>query len=560
MLKSLRLRRPRHDDGGSIAVMAAVIIPVILTVISLALTTLVWGASETEVQRASDQAAVQGAATALLAEFPYATVNTLTNNNNINALYPTLQGVTGQPLMTAPSLNPCTTLGDPLLGAVASTIPVVTTTTTYITQTILGVVTQVPVVTTTTAVQAVNNGLSTLDAATQGILSQLPTSCSGVVGSIAPIPAVPGVTVSTACDVAASNVTQAAAPYAINFYGSDDGQSQPTCTNTPAPRVRTAYATGSPLLGFGGTSVSTGDMLNLNVPSGFDTVQQTLAGMGVRLDSALPNVLCPELSVEVDQPVKGPIFAETSVPNGRSTARRVMKNAVVVPIFNGQRLSSDEALAAIGADGLSSRIPSTSRTTPAVNLNTLLLQKVQKLMLAELDKLDKAINAKLTAANARVQQLNGTYDRVNARSGNVLPGVDASVGNLDLLKCVRQTLADVFDPPSGAAATVDDVLKQAAADNEPVNLIQVGVTACQNALGTADAFSCVQLAPGTATGTAAATAGAVTGLYDVPIFDVTPTMVKDIGNNNFLAVPAHASQANGAFRASLVRSDSRYVP
>ena len=54
----------------------------------------------------------------------------------------------------------------------------------------------------------------------------------------------------------------------------------------------------------------------------------------------------------------------------------------------------------------------------------------------------------------------------------------------------------------------------------------------------------------------------MTGLYDVPLLDVTPTMIKDIGNGNYVAVPVHASQANGAFRATLVRSsaDSRYAP
>ena len=538
--------------------MAAVIIPVVLLVMALALTTLVWGASETEVQRASDQAAVQAAATELLLDFPYTAVNTLTNNNNINALYPTLQGVTGQSLMTAPTLNPCTTLGDPLLASVASTVPTVTTRLTPITQTILGVTTIIGYTTNTTStLTAVNSGLSTLDATTSSILGSLPTSCSGVIGPIAPIPAVPSTSVTSACDVAAGNVTDAAAPYATRFYGNADNLPQPTCDNG---RVTVSASTGNPLLGFGGTSISSGNALNLSVPTGFSTVQSTLAGLGIRLDTALPNVLCPEVSVGVDQPVKGPIFAETSTPNGRSTARRVIKNAVVVPVFNGVHLVSDTSTAVLGVNGQSSI--SGGITTNPVNLNTLLLQKVQKLLLKELDKLDVAINNKLTAANRTVQKLNGVYDKVNAKSGNTLPGLDVSVGNLDLLKCVRQTLGDLFDPPSGDVATVDDVLKQAAADQEPVNLIQVGVTSCAGALSTADALSCIQLAPGTATGTAAATAGAVTGLYDVPLFDVTPTMVKDIGNNNFLAVPVHASQANGAFRASLVRAstDSRWIP
>ena len=557
MLKAHRMRRLRRDDGGTIAVMAAVIIPVVLLVMALALTPLVWGASETEVQRASDQAAVQAAATELLADFPYTAVNTLTNNNNINALYPTLQGVTGQTLMTAPPLNPCTTLGDPLLSAVASTVATVTTTYTTTTQLIGGILTTVLVPHYSSALTAVNSGLSTLDAATSSILNSLPTNCSGIVGPIAPIPAVPSTSVSSACDIAAGNVTDAAAPYATRFYGTGDNQPQPTCANG---RVTVSASTGNPLLGFGGTSISSGNALDLSVPTGFSTVQSTLAGLGIRLDTVLPNVLCPEVSVGVDQPVKGPIFAETSTPNGRSTARRVIKNAVVVPVFNGVHLNSDTSTAVLGVTGQTS--VSGGVTTSPINLNTLLLQKVQKLLLKELDKLDVSINNKLTAANAQVQKLNGVYDKVNAKSGNVLPGANVSVGNLDLLKCVRQTLGDLFDPPSGDVATVDDVLKQAASDGEPVNIIQVGVTSCTGALATADALSCVQLAQGAVSGAAAAAAGAVTGLYDIPLLDVTPTMVKDIGNNNYLAVPVHASQANGAFRASLVRSspDSRWVP
>lgn len=554
MLKAQRLRRLRRDDEGSIAVMAAVIIPVVLLVMALALTTLVWGASETEVQRASDQAAVQAAATELLAEFPYTAVNTVTSAANVSALYPTLQSVTGQVPMAVPTLSPCTTLGDPLLAAVASTIPTVTTTTTPITQTVLGVTTIIGYATnTTSALTPVTSGLSTLDAQTTTILNSLPSNCSGL-ASIPSIPPVPGASVTSACDTAANNVTDAAAPYAIRFYGNSDNQRQPTCANG---RVRVSPSTGNPLVGFGGTSVSVGDTLDLSVPQGFDTVEKTLAStLGVHLDTTLPNVLCPEVSVGVDQPVKGP-FSDTSTPNGRSTARRVIKNAVVVPVFNGQRLVSDSTLATLGLDGHSSI--SNATTTPAVNLNTLLLQRVQKLLLKELDKLDAAINGKLTSAT--VQKLNGTYDKVNAKSGNTLPGSNVTLGNIDLLKCVRQTLADVFDPPSGPVASVQDIMAQAAADQEPVTLIQLGVTSCTGALMTVDALSCVQLAPGTLTGAAAAAAGAVTGLYDVPILDVAPAMVRDIGNNNFLAVPVHASQANGAFRASLVRSslDKRWV-
>jgi hypothetical protein len=59
-------RRARARDEGTIAVMAALIIPVVLLVLAVALASLVWGTSETEAQRASDQAALESAASALL--------------------------------------------------------------------------------------------------------------------------------------------------------------------------------------------------------------------------------------------------------------------------------------------------------------------------------------------------------------------------------------------------------------------------------------------------------------------------------------------------------------
>ncbi len=60
-------------------------------------------------------------------------------------------------------------------------------------------------------------------------------------------------------------------------------------------------------------------------------------------------------------------------------------------------------------------------------------------------------------------------------------------------------------------------------------------------------------------GAAADTLGRVTGVYPVPFFDVTPVLLRDLGNGNFTALPVHAAQASGAFRATLVRSDDRYV-
>ncbi len=109
------------------------------------------------------------------------------------------------------------------------------------------------------------------------------------------------------------------------------------------------------------------------------------------------------------------------------------------------------------------------------------------------------------------------------------------------------------DPP----ATVQEIFAAAAAAGEPVNLIQVGAKACAGATSAASAFSCVQAA----TGAVAGVVEKVTGIYDVPFFDVTPVLLKDLGNGNYRALPVHATQAAGAFRANLIRSanDSRYV-
>jgi hypothetical protein len=534
----VRARHGRHDDGGSIAVLAAVIIPVVLVVVALAFATLVWGASETELQRSSDEAAEQAAATAVLVDFPYASVTTLTS-----ASYPQLSSqVVSQLLSTLPSLTPCATLGNPvsavsgllspggLLGAVLTGLGI-------------------------GAVSTLNTAVAALPAPLAGALSSLPANCNGL-GSIAPFPNLPAYTNKTACDQAAGGVTDSTAPYSNRFFDGASSDAQPTCANG---RVRVAFATGSPLLGFGGASVTAGDQLQLSLASGLSTVQSSLASLGVHLDTSLSGTLCPQVNVEIDQPVRSPVLPKTSVTNGRSSAKRVVKNAVVVPVFNGLSLQSvtGPTPGVLSPTGLGTVVGST--TIPAVNLNSTLLAG-QKAMLGLLDSLNANINAKLAADNVGVAQLNGTLSTVSASASlpAPLPAVAGNVSTLNLLSCLRNTLAQIYDPPVGDAPTVDEVLKQAAASGDPTMLVQVGALPCAGATSAAAALSCVALAPAQ---TAASALSKATGLYDVPFFDVTPVMIRDVGNGNFAAVPVHATQASGAFRASLVRStDERYAP
>jgi Flp pilus assembly protein TadG len=529
----------RRDDEGAIAVLAGVMIPVVLVVVALAFATLVWGASETEVQRASDEAAEQAAATAVLVDFPYASVTTLAN-----ASYPQLSSqVVSQLLSSLPSLSACSTIGNPvsavsgllgsggLLGSILSGLGIGSTST-------------------------LTTALASLPAPLGTALASLPANCAGL-GSIAPFPNLPVPTSKTLCDQAAAGVTSSTAPYSNRFFDGASSDAQPTCANG---RVRVAFGTGSPLLGFGGAGVTVGDNLQLSLASGISTVQTSLASLGVHLDTSLTSLICPQVNVEIDQPVRSPVLPKTSVVNGRASAKRVVKNAVVVPVFNGLSLQSvTGANAAALAPGGMGTLVNGATTIPAVNLNSTLLAG-QKALLGVLDTLNASINAKLTADNLGVVQLNGTLTNVTAGPSlpAPLPAVAGNVGSLNLLSCLRNTLAQIYDPPVGDAPTVDEVLKNAAATGDTVMAVQVGVQSCAGAVSAAAALSCV---------TAAVPAGAasvlnkLTGLYDIPFLDVTPVMVKDIGNGNFAAVPVHATQANGAFRAALVRStDERYAP
>ncbi len=532
-----------RKDEGSIAVMAAVIAPVVLLVIALALATLVWAASETETQNAADEAAVQTAASALLLDLPALSVAPSTS-----ALYPVLGTVVPPSLLSAttlPTLSPCETVGNPV-GAVDGLLrnnsllnifnllnPLLSVTNTLglgsiqtLTSDVTGLATTLP-------------GVSTA-------LGTLPAACTAVTGPL--LPTAPVTTNTQACDVATG--VMGSATYATRFYSGAAGQQIPTCPNG---RVRVGLATGSPLIGFGTSSINAAGNLTLSYPTGIAAVQNALAPAGIRLGSALPNALCPQVDVEVDQPVREPVFDRSSTPNGRASARRVIKNAVVVPVFNGLAVNSATLPVTSLAGGTASASGAVS--VPAQNLNPALLE-VRNGTLGLLDSLETRINT-LTSGVA-VTQLNGTLQAVGATTGLPAPSVSANLGAVNLLKCLKDSIADVFNPPGGdPPATVQEIFAAAAAAGEPVNLIQVGAKACTGATSAASAFSCVQAA----TGAAAGVVEKVTGVYDVPFFDVTPVLLKDLSNGNYRALPVHATQAAGAFRANLIRSanDSRYV-
>ena len=528
--------RRSHGDEGSIAVLAGVIIPVVLVVVALAFATLVWGASETETQRASDEAAEQAAASMALLDFPYTSVTTLSS-----ASYPGLTSqLVSQLVGSQPSLSACSTLANPiaavsgllgnggLLGTILSGLGIGTAST-------------------------LNTAVAALPAPLSTALASLPANCNGL-GSIAPFPSAPSSAYQAACDRAADGMSSSSAPYSERFYDGASADAQPTCTNG---RITVGVATGSPLLGFGSTGVTVGNQLNLTLASGLSSVQSSLASLGVHLDTSLAGTICPQVNVSVDQPVHSPVIPKTSIVTGRSSAKRVIKNAVVVPVFNGLSLSSVTSVATLAANGQAS--VSGGVTTNAVNLNSTLLAG-QKALLSLLDSVNANINAKLTADNVGVAQLNGTTSTVSTSAvlPAPLPAVAGNVSALNLLTCLRNTIAQIYDPPVGDAPTVQEVLSQAAASGDPTMLVQVGAQSCPGALSAASALTTVCAA---GLQTTANALSKLTGLYDVPLLDVTPVMVRDIGNGNFMAVPVHATQANGAFRASLVRStDERYAP
>lgn len=591
-MRSLQVarRRARARDEGSIAVMGALIIPVVLGVIALALSTLVWGASETEVQRASDQAALEAAASALLTDFPYASLSP------VPALYPSVQKVAPGVDPLASMTSACTALGNPIAAATAA-LPKVPQT---ITQTVTGPL-GLPVTTTVTVTNNISAvSQAAIDAATAALpsdlknaLATIPSTCNGLTGTTTPIPQLPDSSLKSACDTAAENVSGSSAPYSVNFFGGNGG-STPTCANG---RVFVTESTGSPLLGLDPATVNTNSGVTVNgqqvsvptvsVPNNVSTVQTALAALGVHLDTVLPNALCPQVSVGVDQPVKG-VISGVSVPNGRSTAKRVMKNVVVVPVFNGRTLATATADATLSG-GVNAGLASTyttvtagvsqTVTTPALDLNSTVLDYARPFVLKALGDVDNRINQTLAATNATVQGLAGTTSAVsltqninvgvngnNTSVSQTNPTVSASLSSLDLLKCVRQSVSELYDPPTSggqAAPSTKQVLADAAKAGEPITIVQIGMQPCDSlgavVASAVNSLTCMQAALGNK---AVSAINTVTGLYDIPVLDVTPAVVRDVGNGNYEAVPVHATQANGAFRATLVRgtADNRYVP
>lgn len=505
-------RRARARDEGTIAVMAALIIPVVLLVLAVALASLVWGTSETEAQRASDQAALESAASALLV--PSTGVSVAPVFPTINTVLP--QTVTlplGLASITASlsqNITSCKTVGNAYsaVSGLASNP--------LINNPLVG-----PLLGFTTG--ALNSTLSTLNPSLAAAL----TSSSGPACS--PITIVPDAQVSTvanACAIASAAMVPGKAPWSNNFYGGNDSDVVPSCANG---RVTAALSDEeNNLLALGGTNASIPGAGTVGVNTVFNTAQTALGTLGVRLQTSLPNSLCPKVTVSVRQPVKGPLFSKVSQPNGLSTAKRIVKNAVIVPVFNGAGFTSPTANPAITG----------TITTPPINLNPTVLGPLQNTLVGTLDALDTAINQRLANQSVNVG------------------GLGANVGQLDLLSCLRDTVADLYNPPtsSGAAPTSQQILNQALAEayqtGDPIQVIQVGVRNCAGAVSALSIYGgCIAPALGTAAST-------VTGLYDVPFLDVTPVIVNQVANGNFQGVPVSATQASGAFRSVLVRSST----
>jgi hypothetical protein len=516
------LSRFRRTDDGSVAVLAALTFPVVLLTVGLAFAAYVWTSSEHEEQRAADAAAVRAAATAFLGtDFPYDEIPGV----SAPVTYPNVQAIAAAFHTTAPhNLDQCGTVGLPPTAAM------------------------------------VPGGIT------------LPADCSGVGPFAVPPPL--GATDQSwtvACDTARTAMVDRDAPYANRFYDGHD-QPQPSCANdasTGRPRIDVRLSTGNPLLGFGQHATNTASgALDTAVAPQAATVRQLLAAFGVHLDTSLPSLMCPEVNVRVNQPVREPVFDRASVPNGRATARRVVKNAVVVPVYQGATLTPvpDDVVAA-AAGGVD--VPGTTASplhVPPQNLNALLIS-AQAQLLTLLDEVDAITDAAVRAANVSVDRLNGVYSGIDPTVAQPPPlPATAPLQALGMTKCLHDTLTEIYDPPSGQAPTADEVLANAAADGEAVIAVQVGVVKASCTEPGAIPFS-----PGTATPAAtpqcirAATTPQVnpaTGVYEVPFFDATPVLVQDVGHHNYEAVPLHATQASGAFRAALVRShdDERFDP
>lgn len=521
------LSRFRRTDDGSVAVLAAVTIPVVLLAIALAVAAMVWASSEHETQRAADAAAVRAAATAFLgADYPYQEIPGLTEP----VTYPDVQAIAAALGLTAPdNLDDCGTVGLPPGPDAALTLP------------------------------GISVSLETELAEVLG----LPVDCTPVEPFVVP-PALglADQTRSVACQTARDAMAAEQASFSHRFYAGT-GDAQPSC----ADRIAVRMSTGSPLVGFGST-VTSGATL---VPQ-LATVRSVLAALGIRLDTSLPSLICPEVSVAIDQPVREPVFDRASAPNGRATARRVVKNAVVVPVFEGAAIEAAAEGAVSASAGpvgvVTGTATGTTVTIPPRNLNATLIA-AQRQLLTLLDEVDAIADAAIKAANVSVDELNGVYTGIDpvAVQAPPVPGT-APLDGLRLTKCLRDSLAQVFDPPSGDAPTAAEVLASAAENGEQVMVVQVGaVEAACTEPGAIPYDVDVSLPAATPTPECIRAATAprldpLTGIYEVPFFDVTPVLVQDIGDQNYAAVPLHASQAAGAFRAALVRApgDERYDP
>jgi hypothetical protein len=525
------LSRFRRGDDGSIAVLAAVTFPVVLLCVALAFAAIVWSSSEHEAQRAADQAAVRAAATAFLAtDFPFNELPGLTTP----VTYPNAAALAAASGLTAPAvLGPCGTVGlPPGVLPNAATVP----------------------------------GVGGVTVGATATLSLPPAGCAGVAPFAPPVPLGDvDQSLSVACATASAAMSPEQASYANTFYKGEKGDERPTCANR---RVTVKLASGSPLVGFGSvaTNAVTGALDSTLAPQ-FAALQQALAAVGVRLDTSLPNLICPEVSVTVDQPVREPLFDTFTEPNGRATARRLVKNTVVVPVYNGRAITAPTTGAVrSSATGLGvewSTPAGATILTPPANLNAVLLQQ-QRQLLALLDEVDAVADAAARAAGVSVDALNGTFTGIDPSLPQPVPaGATAPVESLRLTKCLRDTLSQVYDPPSGDAPTAQEVLADAAKTGEQVMLVQVGVVKTQcTELGAIAVTPTVAGAPDCVRAATRPQVNPLTGVYEVPFFDVTPALVQDVGNANYAAVPLHATQAAGAFRGGLVRdrSNSRYDP
>jgi hypothetical protein len=520
--RSVVLSRFRRRDDGSIAVLAAVTFPVVLLCVALAVSTMVWASSEHETQRAANQAAVRAAATAFLGtDFPYEQVPGLTTP----VTYPDVDAIAAWAGISPPAdASDCGTVGVP---------PSAT-------------------------------HLGPLTVTAQGSLT-LPADCDDVGPWVVPPPlGETDASRAVACSTARDAMAPDSARYANSFYGGS-GDSQPDCKLDGTGRIGVTLATGSPLVGFGQQAADAGSgALATQLPPQFGSVAELLGAFGIHLSTALPSLLCPEISVSVDQPVREPVFDRKSAPNGKATARRIVKNAVIVPVYNGDSISSTTSTAVQVGNAVQTTVEGgTTVVIPPRNLNSQLIDAQQQ-MLTLLDEVDAIADAAIRAGDVSVDQLNGTFSGMDptAEQPPPLPGAGPLEG-LRMTKCLRDTLGQIYDPPSGDAPTTDEVLKDAAETGDQVVVVQVGIVqaactepgAIHTVRGLLRSDDCVRAAT-------SPTYHPSTGVYEVPFFDVTPVLVQDVGNHNYEAVPVHASQAAGAFRGGLVRSSTneRYDP